>query len=130
MPHPRNDGPGKVGGAEKVQLDGLSPFLGGGGEEHFGRGPSGVGDADVDGAEFPADSFDKPMHGCLVGDVDGYGEDFRGVARADLVRGGLELGCIAGAHGDPRALGGEFVGCGSGDALAGGGDDNGAAFEA
>ena len=61
--HPGQDRAGKVDHAHEVQFHRAMPLLGGGGEEHLGRRPAGVGHANVDAAELLRDVLHKLVDG-------------------------------------------------------------------
>ena len=114
----------------KFGVDGALPVVEGGGEESFGGRAAGVGDADVDAAEFGGDSGDETGDGGGVGDVEGFGEDFRIVLLSDFFGGGLQGLVVARAHGDAAAFGGEGFGGGQAESLTGRGYQRDAVFEA
>ena len=127
--HVGNDFAGEVDGAEEVGIEGALPVVEGGSEKSFGGRAAGVGDADIDAAEFLRDSGDEASDSGGIGDVEGFGDDFNVVLLFYFFRGGLQGLRVAGAHGDAAAFGGEGFGGGEADSLTGGGDEGDAVFQ-
>jgi hypothetical protein len=97
------------------------PFFERGGEETLGRRTAGVGDANVDAAEFPGHSRDKLAHGCGIGDITGLGNNLNAVLFSDLLCRGLQGLRVAGTHGDAAPFRGERLRRGAADSLTGSG---------
>ena len=115
--------------ANALARDRASPVLKACGEKSLGGRSAGIGNADIDAAEFFHDSSHEPTDGSRIGDVEGLGQNFHVMLASDFPGGSLEGGLIASAHGDAAALGSKGFGGGAADSLAGGGNQSNPIFQ-
>jgi branched-chain amino acid aminotransferase len=119
----------EIDGAHEIHVDGALPLVNGGSEKTLGGRASGIGHADIDAAEFLNYGIDEIVDGARVGDIERLDEHFRLVLAANLFGDGIECFAVAGADGEAATFGGEGLGSGSPDPLAGRGNDGDAVSE-
>jgi hypothetical protein len=76
------------------------------------------------------DSSDKTAHGRGVGNVKSFGKNIHIMPLSDILRRGLQSLLIARTHGDAATFGGEGLGRGAADPLAGGSNESDSIFQA
>jgi branched-chain amino acid aminotransferase len=121
--HVRDDLVREINGAHEVHFNGALPLVNGGSEKTLGWRTSGIGDADIGAAKFLNHGIDEIADGARVGDVERLGEYLRLVLAANLFGDGVERFPVARADGQTATFGGEGLGSGSPDSLAGCGND-------
>ena len=127
--HVRDDLVCEIHGAHEIEVDGTAPLFDGGREKTLGGRASGVGHADIDAAELLDHGTDEIPDGVRIGDIEGFGQHFGLVSRADIFGDRGERFPVARADGETAAFGGESLGRGSAESLAGCGNDGDAILE-
>jgi branched-chain amino acid aminotransferase len=121
--HVRDNLVREVNGAHEVHFDGALPLVNGGGEKALGGRASSIGHADIRAAEFLNHRIDEIADSARVSDIERLGEHFRLVLAANLFGDGVERFPVPRADGQMATFGGEGLGGGTSDPLAGCGND-------
>jgi branched-chain amino acid aminotransferase len=127
--HVRDDLVREVNRAHEVHFNGALPLLNGGCEKTLGGRASGIGYADIGAAEFLNHRIDEISDSARVRDIERLGKHFRPVLASNPFGDGVERFPVARADGQTAPFGGEGLGGGSPDPLAGRGNDGNAVFE-
>jgi len=120
----------KVNRAEKVQFEGALPFFEAGGQKSFGRGTAGIGDTNVDAAEFLRDRSHEAADGARVGHVESLGKNLDTVLLSDFRRCVLQRLVVARAHRDAAAFASERFRCSAANSLTRRGYESDTVFQA